>query len=40
MREVVQAANREHLEVTTVFAMHQGPVSWSSVLAQAQKGSN
>ena len=36
-REVVQAVNREHLEVTTVFAMHQGPVSWSSILAKIQR---
>lgn len=37
MREVIQAVKREGLEVTTVFAMHQGPVAWSSVVAQVQK---
>jgi hypothetical protein len=37
MREVVEAVQREGLEVTTVFAMHQGPVAWSSVVALVQK---
>jgi hypothetical protein len=37
MREVIQAVQREHLEVTTVFAMHQGPVAWSSVVPLVQK---
>ena len=29
--EVVRAVAREHLEVDTVYAMHQAPVSWSVV---------
>ena len=33
MREVAAAVKREGLEVTTVFAMHQGPTPWSQVLA-------
>lgn len=37
MREVVEAVQREGLEVTTVFAMHQGPVAWSSVVSLVQK---
>lgn len=36
-REVVAAAQREHLDVETVFAMHQGPVKWSKVLSLLQK---
>jgi hypothetical protein len=31
MREVVQAATREHLKVDTVYAMHQGPTPWNDV---------
>ena len=31
MREVMQAVKREGLEVTTVFAMHQGPTPWSQI---------
>jgi hypothetical protein len=31
MHEVVQAVQREHLKVDTVFAMHEGPTSWSEV---------
>jgi len=31
MYEVVQAVQREHLEVLTVYAMHQGPTPWSQV---------
>ena len=37
MREVMQAVKREGLEVTTVFAMHQGPTPWSQVVALVQK---
>jgi hypothetical protein len=37
MREVVSAADREHLDVDTVFAMHQGPTKWSKVLSLLQK---
>jgi len=29
--EVVQAVEREHLQVDTVYAMHQSPVPWSEV---------
>lgn len=31
MHEVMQAVQREHLRVDTVYAMHQGPVPWSQV---------
>ena len=31
MREVMEAVDREHLHVDTVFAMHQGPVPWHQV---------
>jgi len=31
MREVVQAVDREHLQVDTVYAMHEGPTKWSDV---------
>jgi hypothetical protein len=31
MHEVVQAADREHLQIDQVYAMHNGPVSWSEV---------
>jgi hypothetical protein len=31
--EVMQAVQREHLQVDTVFAMHQKPVPWSEVVA-------
>lgn len=31
MHEVVQAVEREHLQVDTVFAMHEGPTPWSEV---------
>ena len=33
MSEVAAAVAREHLEVQTVFAMHQGPVPWKQVQA-------
>ena len=32
MHEVVQAVEREHLQVDTVYAMHEGPTPWSDVL--------
>jgi len=32
MREVVQAVAREHLQVNTVFAMHEGPTPWRDVV--------
>jgi hypothetical protein len=32
MHEVVQAVAREHLQVDTVYAMHEGPTPWSDVL--------
>jgi hypothetical protein len=31
MHEVVQAVEREHLQVDTVFSMHEGPTPWSEV---------
>jgi hypothetical protein len=37
MREVVAAVTREHLDVTTVFAMHQTPVPWSQAAALVAK---
>ncbi len=37
MREVMDAVKRENLEVTTVFAMHQGPVPWTQVTAFSRK---
>jgi hypothetical protein len=36
-REVVSAVEREHLQVDTVFAMHQKPVKWDKVLSLLQK---
>jgi hypothetical protein len=33
MHEVMQAVAREHLDVATVFAMHEGPTPWSKVVA-------
>ena len=33
MHEVVQAVQRAKLTVDTVFAMHQGPMPWSRVVA-------
>lgn len=29
--EVVQAVEREHLQVDRVYAMHQTPVSWAEI---------
>ncbi|HET9407146.1 MAG TPA: MBL fold metallo-hydrolase [Candidatus Sulfotelmatobacter sp.] len=37
MREVIEAVQREGLQVKTVFAMHQAPVSWESVLGLVRK---
>jgi hypothetical protein len=37
MREVVAAVAREHLEVATVFAMHQTPVPWPQATALVAK---
>jgi len=37
MREVVEAVQREGLQVKTVFAMHQGPTSWSDAVNLVQK---
>lgn len=37
MREVVEAVQREGLQVTTVFAMHQAPMPWSNVVALLQR---
>jgi hypothetical protein len=40
MREIIEAVKREGLEVTTVFAMHQGPTPWAEVVAMLQKASS
>jgi len=32
MHEVVQAVAREHLDVNTIYAMHEGPTLWSDVV--------
>ncbi len=37
MHEVVQAVERANLKVDTVFAMHQGPMPWSQVVALVEK---
>jgi hypothetical protein len=37
MHEVAQAVERENLKVDMVFAMHQGPTPWDTVMAQVQK---
>jgi hypothetical protein len=37
MREVVEAVKREGLDVSSVFAMHQGPVPWAQVAALVEK---
>jgi hypothetical protein len=37
MREVIEAVKRENIPVTTVFAMHQGPVPWAQVTALVEK---
>ena len=33
MHEVRQAVEREHLNVDTVYAMHQAPSAWKDVIA-------
>jgi len=40
MREVMDAVKRENLEVTTVFAMHQGPVPWTQVTGLVERALN
>jgi hypothetical protein len=37
MDEVERAVTRENLKVDTVFAMHQGPMPWSRVVALVEK---
>jgi hypothetical protein len=37
MREVMDAVKRENLPVTTVFAMHPEPVTWTQVAALVEK---
>lgn len=37
MREVVAAVEREHLTVSTVYAMHQAPLPWEQVVALVHK---
>jgi hypothetical protein len=37
MYEVMQAVAREHLQVDTVYAMHQGPTPWSQVRALVEQ---
>jgi hypothetical protein len=39
MREVQQAVEREHLQVDTVFAMHEAPTAWSDVVKMLEKAS-
>ncbi|GLQ99295.1 MBL fold metallo-hydrolase [Dyella mobilis] len=39
MHEVAQAVAREHLQVDTVFAMHEGPTSWAWVKKQITSAS-
>jgi hypothetical protein len=40
MHEVIQATEREGLQVTTVYAMHQGPTPWTKVVDLVQKAMN
>ena len=40
MREVMDAVKRENLQVTTVFAMHQGPVPWEKVTTLVERALN
>jgi hypothetical protein len=37
MHEVIEAVAREKLQVTTVYAMHQGPTPWGQVVSLVQK---
>ncbi|HEU4669231.1 MAG TPA: hypothetical protein VFR91_00865 [Dyella sp.] len=39
MAEVAQAVERAHLDVRTVFAMHQGPTPWKQVMALLEAAS-
>ena len=36
MREVMEAVQRESLQVETVFAMHQAPMPWNDVVKLVQ----
>jgi hypothetical protein len=36
MHEVIQAAQREHLAVDRVFAMHEGPTPWAEVVQKVE----
>lgn len=40
MHEVVQAVEREHLAVDTVYAMHEGPTAWTDVLKMVNAAVN
>lgn len=40
MHEVVQAVEREHLAVDTVYAMHEGPTPWADVLKMVSAAAN
>jgi hypothetical protein len=40
MREVMDAVNREHLTVKTVYAMHQEPMPWTQLTALVEKALN
>jgi len=37
MHEVIEAVDREKLQVTTVYAMHQGALAWTKVVALVQR---
>jgi hypothetical protein len=39
MHEVLQAVEREHLKVDTVYAMHEGPTPWADVVKLVGKSS-
>ena len=38
MREVMEAVQREGLQVNTVFAMHQAPMPWNDVMKLVENG--
>nr|WP_199044709.1 hypothetical protein [Dyella sp. ASV24] len=40
MHEVVQAVEREHLSVDTVYSMHQGPLAWADALKMVNAAVN
>jgi hypothetical protein len=40
MHEVIQAAEREHLQVDTVYAMHEGPTPWKDVVKMVDAALN